>query len=78
MNTSDGDPLLFFRIISIIAFCAVLVSGVYLARNFEKLTGVDPSIPSENSSSRTYGKLQIVLIWAHALLLTGMLSLLLH
>lgn len=78
MNTSPDDPLFFFRVLSIIAFCGVLVAGVFLARNFEKLTGVDPNLPSENSSSRTYGKLQIFLIWAHALLLTGMLSLLLH
>ena len=78
MNTSDVDPLLVFRIVSIIAFCAVVASGFYLFRNFEKLTGPDPAIPSESSGSRTYGKLQIFLIWIHALILTGMLSLLLH
>ncbi len=78
MNTSHEDPLFFFRVLSIIGFLGVLAAGVYLARNFEKLSGVDPTMPSENSSSRAYNKLQMVLIWAHALLLTGMLSLLLH
>lgn len=78
MNTGPDNPLFIFRLISIIAFFSVLFAGFYLARNFEKLSGVDPNMPSENSSSRAYNKLQVFLIWAHALLLTGMLSLLLH
>jgi len=78
MDTNHEDPLFFFRVLSIIAFFGVLLTGVYLAKNYQKLSGVDPNMPSENSSSRAYTKLQVFLIWAHALLLTGMLSLLLH
>ncbi|HWB60806.1 MAG TPA: hypothetical protein VG733_15020 [Chthoniobacteraceae bacterium] len=81
MNTGDANPALFYHVVSIVSFCAfcgVIAAGVYLVRNFEKLTGADASVPSENSSSRTLGKLQIFLIWVHALILTGMLALLLH
>ena len=78
MNTSGDDPLLFFRVISIILFFSLLAGGVYYAKDFMKLGQSDPGMPSENSSSRTYTRLQVFLIWIHGLLLTGMLSLLLH
>lgn len=78
MNTAAEDPLFFFRVLSIIAFFVIFFGGLYKMRSFMAATSVDPTMPSEMSSSRTYNKLQIVLIWAHGLLLTGMLSLLLH
>ena len=59
-------------------FIGTLFAGVYLLRNYERLFGVDPNIPSENSSARSYSKLQVFVIWAHAAALTGAFALLLH
>ena len=35
-------------------------------------------MPSENSSSRSYGKMQVLVIWAHVAALTGAFAFLLH
>lgn len=59
-------------------FVTVLVSGIYIFKNFEKLFGADPSIPSEGESSRAYTKAQVFLVWIHALFLTGGFALLVH
>lgn len=72
------DPLFVCRVFASISFFAVLFGGAYLVKNFDKLFGVDPEMPSENSSSRTYTRVQVFTVWAHALVLTGMLALLLH
>ena len=61
-----------------VLFIGTLFAGVYLMRNYERLFGVDPNIPSENSSARSYSKLQVFVIWAHAAALTGAFALLLH
>ncbi|MEA3210692.1 MAG: hypothetical protein QOE70_3749 [Chthoniobacter sp.] len=72
------DSLLAVRIIFSILFFGALVAGVFLFKNYEKLFGVDPNMPSENSSSRAYRKVQIFVIWAHVVGLTGAFALLLH
>jgi hypothetical protein len=59
-------------------FIATLLAGVYLLRNSERLFGIDPSVPSETSSGRAYGKMQAFAVWAHAAALTGAFALLLH
>lgn len=72
------DAFQFVRVIFTFLFIGTLVAGVYLLRNYERLFGKDPNMPSENSSSRAYSKLQIFVIWAHAVALTGAFALLLH
>lgn len=52
-------------------FLATLAAGAYLLINSERLFGVDPNMPSENSSGRAYGKMQAFAIWAHVAALTG-------
>jgi hypothetical protein len=74
----QNDVLLFFRLIFTGLFIGVLLAGVYLFKNYQRLFGVDPNIPSENGSTRAYSKIQVFSVWVHALLLTGAFALLLH
>jgi hypothetical protein len=69
------DALLILRLIFTGLFIAVLLGGVWILRNQHQLFGVDPEIPSENSSSRSYNKMQVLVVWLHALLLTGAFAL---
>ena len=59
-------------------FFLVLAGGGLIFANYQRLFGPDPNMPSENSSSRAYSKVQIFVIWLHALALTGAFALLLH
>lgn len=59
-------------------FGLTLFAGYLLAKNYQKLFGVDPLIPSENDSARAFSKLQAFVIWIHALGLTGSMALFLH
>lgn len=69
---------LLFQLVFGFLFVGVLLAGLYIFRNFERLFGADPSIPSEGESSRAYTKAQVFLVWLHALILTGGLALLVH
>lgn len=59
------------RIVFGALFCATLVAGYFLFKNFDKLLGADPNVPTENSGSRGLNRVQVIVIWLHALLLTG-------
>ncbi len=72
------DPASLIRLVFTLLFIGTLFTGVYLLRNYQRLFGVDPDMPSETGSSRTYSKLQILVVWAHAVALTGAFALLLH
>jgi hypothetical protein len=74
----ENEALLVIRWIFAGLFIAILGVGVYLLRNHERFFGVDPSSPSETSSSRSYSTMQVFVIWAHAAFLTGAFALLLH
>jgi hypothetical protein len=73
MNVNHTIQLIFG-----ILFTIVLIVGGYLLVNYNRIFGPDPSMPSENSSSRAYTKVQAAVIWIHALVLTGAFTLLLH
>ena len=66
------------QIIFGLLFIIVLLAGGFLLANYNRLFGPDPNMPSENSSSRAYTKVQVAVIWIHALVLTGAFALLLH
>jgi len=71
----------FFLVVRILfagLFLAIALAGVYLVKHQARLFGVDPAMPSETGSSRTYSKLQVFVIWAHALFLTAAFALMLH
>ena len=72
------EAILFCRIFSAVVFFITLAVGFWMARNFERLFGADPDVPSENSSSRTYTRVQIFAVWAHAVVLSAAFALLLH
>ena len=74
----QNDALFLFRMIFTGLFFATLVVGYYIFKNYQRLFGVDPNIPSENGSARAYSKVQVFSIWIHAVLLTGAFALLLH
>ena len=72
------ESFLFLRLIFTGLFVGTLCAGVYLFKNFHRIFGVDPDMPSENGSSRAYSKMQVFAILGHAVLLTGAFALLLH
>ena len=74
----QNDTVIIIRLVFAGLFALTLVAGAYLAQNFDRFFGVDPNMPSENDSARTYSKMQVVVIWAHAFLLTGAFAIFLH
>ena len=74
----QSEPFLIFRLIASVVFLAALYVGYYLVRNYHRLFGVDPSIPSEGPSSRAYWQVQVFAIWAHVLLGSAAFALFLH
>jgi hypothetical protein len=59
-------------------FAATLVAGYFLFRNFEKLFGPDSEIPGDNVGARGLNKVQVIVIWLHAVAITGAFAFLLH
>lgn len=77
--TAPQDPVLtFLCLVFDVLFVGTLLSGVYMVGNWERLFGRDPELPSENSSARTYNKLQVFVLWVHAVALTGAFAFGLH
>lgn len=66
------------RFIFVALFLVTLGIGAYLFKNFERIFGADPNVPSENGSARAYSRMQVFTVWAHAVALTGAFALLLH
>ena len=67
----NNDAFLLLRAFFFLCFIGTLFAGYTLLRNHERLLGVDPDAPSENGSARSYGKMQALVVIAHALLLFG-------
>ena len=67
----NGDPMILFRIFFFLCFVGTLLVGLQVLKNYEGLFGRDPDAPSETGASRTYGKMQALVVIAHALLLFG-------
>ena len=74
----ETDSLHLVQTVFIVLFLGTLIGGGYLFANFNRLFGPDPNIPSETGSGRAYTKVQVVLVWLHAVGITGALALLLH
>jgi hypothetical protein len=74
----NNDILLFIRVVFTGLFVLTVLAGVFLVKNYQKLFGVDPNMPSETGSSRAYSRTQVFLVWAHFFVLTGSFALLLH
>lgn len=74
----QNDALLFIRVAFAGLFFLTVVVGVGLAVNFQRFFGADPQIPSETGSARTYSRVTVWLVWAHAFFLTGSFALMLH
>lgn len=76
-----ADPTELYSVVRFIfaaLFFVTLFCGIHVLRNHQRLFTPDAQAPSENSSARSYSKLQIVAVWMHALALTGAFALLLH
>jgi hypothetical protein len=59
-------------------FLVVVGVGIYGFKNREKFFGANLHLPGESDGARTYSKAVIVLVWVHALVLTGAFALFLH
>jgi hypothetical protein len=59
------------RAVFSVLFIATLLAGAYLFKNFDRLLGTDPQVPTENSGSRGLNRVQVITIWLHALAITG-------
>lgn len=59
-------------------FAVLLVAGVALFRNLRRLVGAIPGIRAENNGERSYAALLLILVWLHAVLLSGAFAFVLH
>ena len=59
------------RSVFTVLFIGTLLIGFYLYRNFERLFGHDPEVPGDNIGARGLNKVQVLVIWLHAVALTG-------
>lgn len=60
------DPLFIFRMFSGLALAVSILAGYLVFKYADRLFGVDPDVPSENASARTYNKLLIFAVLIHA------------
>lgn len=67
----NSDATLLFRFFFILCFIATLFVAHKVLQNSERLFGQDADMPSETGSGRSYGKMQALVVLAHALLLFG-------
>lgn len=65
------DAFLLLKFFFALCFLGTLYAGYVVLKNHKQLFGVDPDAPSENGSARMYGKMQALVVIAHALLLFG-------
>jgi hypothetical protein len=73
-----NETFMVIRILASGAFIAALYAGYYLLKNYKKLFGVDPNMPSETPGSRSFGATLVFLIWAHVLIGSVACALALH
>jgi hypothetical protein len=64
-----NDPLLPFRIFSGAALAVSILGLVYVTRNSNRYFGVDPNVPSETASGRSYNRFLVIIALAHAVVL---------
>ncbi len=67
----NSDSVFFFKTFFWICFLVTLAGGIYLLKNYNKFFGVDPNMPSEGSSARSYTATMIFAVWLHMLMLFG-------
>ncbi len=67
----DSESIFFFKSFFGAAFLITLLAGVYLLKNYQKFFGVDPNMPTDNSSTRSYTATMIFTVWLHMLALFG-------
>lgn len=73
-----SEFFLALRILAFLGFAGIFGIGIWMAKNYQRLFGVDGEMPSENSSSRAYSQVQIFTLWFHALVATAAFALFLH
>jgi hypothetical protein len=73
-----NELVLLLRVVASGVFITALFAGYYMLKNYQRLFGVDPNMPSEGRSSRAYSQVQVFSIWAHILFASGAFALLLH
>jgi hypothetical protein len=65
----QNDPLLPFRIFSGAALAVSIMALVFVMKNSDRFFGIDPNVPSETSSGRTYNRFLVVIALLHAVVL---------
>src|SRR5687768_6041006 len=70
-DVMNSDAFLLLRFFFALCFFGTLFATYKVVQHSERLFGKDPDAPSENGSSRMYGKMQAIVVLAHALLLFG-------
>ncbi|MES2568869.1 MAG: hypothetical protein V4710_02305 [Verrucomicrobiota bacterium] len=74
----QSEVFLLVRVVAAVAFFITVAVGIYLFKNYHQFFGVDPHMPSENASSRSYRKVLIFLVWLHLLFASAAFALLFH
>jgi hypothetical protein len=65
------DPSILLRLFFLFCFAGTVFAGISVLKNYDKLFGQDPNVPGETSGARSYSKMQVLVVLAHALLLFG-------
>ena len=74
----QAEAVLLIRIVASVVFLAAVFAGYYMLKNFRKLFGVDPDMPSEGPSSRAYRTALVFIVWAHVLVASALFALAYH
>lgn len=74
----EAESFSLVRVVFVGLFLVTLFVGGFLVANFQRIFGADANVPSDNESSRAYSKVQVVMLWLHAIVLTGAFALLFH
>lgn len=74
----QSQPIPIFQVFCVLGLIITLLAGAYLWKNFDRYFGPDPNVPSERSSGRSYTRVQVFAIWAHAVVFFALSALLLH
>ncbi len=72
------DAIPFIRFAFALLFLGTIFAGAIVLKNYDRLFGPDPDHPHETSGARAYSRMQIFVVWLHAVILTGGFAFLIH
>lgn len=75
---NQHDPLFYFRVAAGIASVIVVILGMLLVKNLERIIPPKSNAGGENDSQRSYAIFIIFALWDHAFVLSASFALFIH